>query len=322
MTRYATKKMIQRIQKLCELKQPLDKQRIERAWQQLQTDNPELRNYKLIVEQGKFNYNPHTSAPVFPTDGGIYPFYVMPGWDNLTDITQDRYVVSPLFSVDNFLQFYQTSYGLDLLWSLAAEEAVIHQEKGNTDFIRIHLNNFALEMAEAGAWYLFIRRHTFITIPFPSQITLDGRGLLHDTTGPALVIGDNLYYFLDGLWVPDVLVAAPEQITPAMIQSETNIEIRRKMIDIYGIERFMRDSKARLINKETISGRTCWLYGLTVIGDEPYRMIKVTNATAEPDGTFKDYWLRVPPNFNKAIDALAWTFDLNREQYIQLTFES
>jgi hypothetical protein len=38
--------------------------------------------------------------------------------------------------------------------------------------------------------------------------------------------------------------------------------------------------------------------------------VKVLNATPEPDGTFQDYYLRVPPDVESAREAVAWTFDM------------
>jgi hypothetical protein len=41
--------------------------------------------------------------------------------------------------------------------------------------------------------------------------------------------------------------------------------------------------------------------------------VQVTNATPEPDGTHRAYWLRVPPGMRTARQAVAWTFDLDEE---------
>ena len=35
----------------------------------------------------------------------------------------------------------------------------------------------------------------------------------------------------------------------------------------------------------------------------------------EPDGSFKDYFLRVPPNMERARQAVAWTFDKAENEY-------
>jgi hypothetical protein len=37
-------------------------------------------------------------------------------------------------------------------------------------------------------------------------------------------------------------------------------------------------------------------------------VVKVVNSTPEPDGSFKDYLLRVPPDIRTPREAVAWTF--------------
>jgi hypothetical protein len=44
-------------------------------------------------------------------------------------------------------------------------------------------------------------------------------------------------------------------------------------------------------------------------------MIEVINRTREPDGSFRRYWLRVPPTMRTAHEAVAWTFNMSAEQY-------
>jgi hypothetical protein len=57
------------------------------------------------------------------------------------------------------------------------------------------------------------------------------------------------------------------------------------------------------------------LYQQQLPGDEPLCMVKVLNATPEPDGTFKEYWLRVPPTMRTAHQAVAWTFSAEAQDY-------
>ncbi len=51
-------------------------------------------------------------------------------------------------------------------------------------------------------------------------------------------------------------------------------------------------------------------------------MVKVVNSTPEPDGSFKDYFLRVPPTCQTALEAVAWTFDKTPEQYRELAAQT
>lgn len=57
------------------------------------------------------------------------------------------------------------------------------------------------------------------------------------------------------------------------------------------------------------------LYKKVLPNDEPVVVVKVTNATPEPDGTYKFYFLRVPPHMTSARTAVAWTFNMNSDEY-------
>jgi hypothetical protein len=57
------------------------------------------------------------------------------------------------------------------------------------------------------------------------------------------------------------------------------------------------------------------LWRRNVPGGEPIVMIEVVNSTPEPDGSWKRYWLRVPPNMLTVREAVAWTFGLSGSEY-------
>lgn len=44
-------------------------------------------------------------------------------------------------------------------------------------------------------------------------------------------------------------------------------------------------------------------------------MVEVVNATPEPSGECKDYWLRVPPGMRTAHEAVAWTWGKTEAEY-------
>ena len=82
----------------------------------------------------------------------------------------------------------------------------------------------------------------------------------------------------------------------------------------YGQTRYLIDSGAREIHSDDYGT----LYRKEIANDEPLVMVKVVNSTPEPDGTFKDYFLRVPPTIKRAREAVAWTFDVPEEEYAPL----
>jgi hypothetical protein len=104
---------------------------------------------------------------------------------------------------------------------------------------------------------------------------------------------------------PDALFQAKE------IESEPNIEVRRLMIDLYGVGRYLAETKARLVHTDECGE----LYKRLQLDDEDLVVVKVINSTAEPDGTFKEYFLRVPPQMKTAREAVAWSFGLSEAEY-------
>jgi hypothetical protein len=57
------------------------------------------------------------------------------------------------------------------------------------------------------------------------------------------------------------------------------------------------------------------LYRKSQALDEPIVVVRVLNPTPEPDGTNKFYFLRVAPYITTARHAVAWTFDMDEQDY-------
>lgn len=101
------------------------------------------------------------------------------------------------------------------------------------------------------------------------------------------------------------------RFTYADIDKEQNVEVRRVMIENFGYERYLRECGARVVHQDEFGT----LYRRDLVDDEPIALLRVRNSTPEPDGTFKDYILRVPPTVGTARGAVAWTFGLNMTEY-------
>lgn len=118
---------------------------------------------------------------------------------------------------------------------------------------------------------------------------------LHRMDGPAIDFGPgnrSNVYSIHGVRVDGYVVENPETITVEDIEGESNAEVRRVKIDRYGQSRYLLDSGAVEVHSDDFGT----LYRKELPGDEPLMMVKVVNSTMEPDGTFKDYFLRVDPN--------------------------
>ena len=86
------------------------------------------------------------------------------------------------------------------------------------------------------------------------------------------------------------------------------------MIEKFGAANYLQDSNAKLISQDKVGK----LWRKEIPEDEPLVMVELLNSTAEPDGSYKTYFLRVPPTIKTAREAVAWTFDEVEENYAPL----
>ena len=146
--------------------------------------------------------------------------------------------------------------------------------------------------------------------PIAAQFTAHGR--LHCTTGPALEFRDAYkVYAINGVMLPANVIENPRSITVKRIDTENNVEIRRILINLYGLKKYLDDSCAVQIDADDAGV----LYKKEMKNDEPIVVVKVTNTTPDADGSLKEYFLRVPPSITNVRAAVAWTFNMNSEEY-------
>lgn len=179
------------------------------------------------------------------------------------------------------------------------------------------LPNLSLLEATQKVWnecgLIYMHRDFCVVSEYPVEFHVNGNGALHNDEGPSLRWRDGWQlYHLDGTRLNRQLVEAPESITIDDIENEENIEIRRLMLNRYGIKEYLLDVGSKEIDRDE--------YGVLyrrVVHDslEPLAMVEVTNSTPEADGTFKKYFLRVPPHITTARAAVAWTFNMKDDEY-------
>lgn len=99
---------------------------------------------------------------------------------------------------------------------------------------------------------------TIIT-EFPSTFTFDDRDRPHNPDGPFFGWADGSGFFcVNGVVAPAFVVKHPERITMDDINAQENAEIRRLMIDRYGVERWLEDANGKLIDSSADPGQIEW----------------------------------------------------------------
>jgi hypothetical protein len=147
---------------------------------------------------------------------------------------------------------------------------------------------------------------------FPERLKLDEQNRPHCADGPSHRWRDGWeLYFWHGVHVTEQIIMRPQTLTVAQITREENAEVRRLMIQRFGFARYIRESGAQLIHTDK-RGK---LWRADRPGDTPILMVEVRNSTPEPDGSVKDYFLRVPPDMKSATEAVAWTFSMKSTEW-------
>jgi hypothetical protein len=166
-------------------------------------------------------------------------------------------------------------------------------------------------LARSATAFSFCREVCFVC-ERPVEIHFDDASRLHSEKGPAVVFSDGFQvYSWNGVTVPKHVAETPDDTMLAAIQLESNAEVRRVMVERYGAGRFISKMSAQIID----SDRYGTLYRYHMNEDESLVMVKIVNRTAEPNGTFKEYFLRVPPDIRTARAAVAWTFGMEPDEY-------
>lgn len=200
-------------------------------------------------------------------------------------------------------------YAHNATWILRSlDETVVDGIDRLTAEERLRLTCAAQSVFECGYWWPL--KGIAVVSDRPTAVHLNASNELHRTGGPAISWPDGYsIYAVSGIEVPEYL--AMRQFAAADIDKEPNLETRRLMIDAYGAEPYLRESGAQVVHFD----RFGTLYRKSVKGDEAIVMVEVVNSTPETDGSFKKYFIRVPPDMRTTREAVAWTFGLDANEY-------
>lgn len=168
----------------------------------------------------------------------------------------------------------------------------------------------------AGWWWPY--ENLCIVSERPLYVHMEDQNL-HAENGPAIEWSDgNKMYMWRGTRIPDWVV---EDLTLERISHERNTEIRRCAIERYGWENWLLDAKVTPVHEEEDVGNpgaVLRLYDLpseAQVYDENVRLLVMTNASRDPDGTLRTFAETVPSEIETAVSAAAWQFGTTEDLY-------
>ncbi len=172
-------------------------------------------------------------------------------------------------------------------------------------------------LAEAAAAGLFAHvvgaRGDLVALVRP-RMRFDTDGRLHNWDGRPAAEWPNGkgLYFWHGVEMTESAGRDPDAVTPSRVLGWTNVERRRVAIERIGLQCFMTSVGAQVVQEDDY-GRL-WRTEREIDG-EHFVAVEVVNSTPEPDGSYKRYFLRVPPATRTARRGVAWSFGLTRKVY-------
>ena len=176
-----------------------------------------------------------------------------------------------------------------------------------------------IEACESGAFAHTFKDGELVVLTSPA-IWADGRSL-HRPDGPAIAWRETKVYAWKGCVLPEQFILQPQTITLDAIRAETDPRLQHALIDIYAhthsYRRCMRDLGGVMVHEDDIGRLWCVNPTRSPLPAQmdDFRLLEVVNGTAEPDGSRKTYWLRVPPGMRSALEAVAWTYGMTPDEY-------
>ncbi|MGW3418220.1 DUF6745 domain-containing protein [Streptomyces phaeochromogenes] len=175
------------------------------------------------------------------------------------------------------------------------------------DSVQRIVDQLAVTARSCGSWWPSER--LCVAIERPARLEVDWprprTPRPHCADGPAVAWRDgSKLYAWRGIPVSKRLIKG--KLKAADWLSERNSEVRRAMAERMGYEWLLDNAGAQKIATDEYG--TLWRITAPLAAD--IVLVDLVNSTAEPDGSFKRYVLRVPPDQTVPRDAIGWTFGL------------
>ena len=162
----------------------------------------------------------------------------------------------------------------------------------------------------------FMHRDFWMLCERPAEIHRDEQNRPHRAGGPAVRWRDGWScWYHHGVRVTEDVIM--DRFSAADVLAESNLEVRRCMMEIRGTARFLDELGSEVIHEDTDSVvEVRRLHRATLPGErEPLVAVEVLNSTPNREGGRRRYVLRVPPDVKTCHEAVMRSFRLDPKMY-------
>lgn len=148
----------------------------------------------------------------------------------------------------------------------------------------------------------------------------DGRGIprprVHRLDGPFCIWPDgSKLYAVHGVYVPEWVIMEKEKITVESIDTESNAEVRRVLMNFFGVEKYLVSGNYEVLDEDMDQfNRPRRLLRKKVQDDEDIVRVEVTNSSPELDNSYRKYYLPVHPQLKPLLNTLEETEQSNAQK--------
>jgi len=208
-----------------------------------------------------------------------------------------------------YFDFNYTGIGYDTSWTSFYEYLCEIKESVNPDD---DCYKQVVSYLKSGVWDSIFFLEAAVVCRRPAESHFDDNTRLHNLRGPAVAWSDGYEnYFIHNMSINSEWIKKPETLSLDVILKEQNVELRRAMVEIVGMKRFLSEGRAVVVDSWVDGGKQSGdLVRLEVEDDEPVQVYIYRDPSTGKEGP-----LRVPPDITSAKDAVAWTYNIPPEEY-------
>lgn len=144
----------------------------------------------------------------------------------------------------------------------------------------------------------------------PEIIKFDAEKRLHSEDGPAIGYRDGYsLYSWHGTRIPSEWITNKSALTAKIAITWENIEQRRCACEILGWAKILKELDSKIID-EDVDPEIGTLLEVTIPGVGKEKFLRVLC------GTKREFALPVPPEMSNALEAQAWTWGMNKNEFV------
>jgi len=177
------------------------------------------------------------------------------------------------------------------------------------------------EFMLSGIWDCTLMDRAAIVCTRPKEVHMDPQSRLHNLEGPALRWADDVkHFYIAGVSMPAGYFLNPEkELTVKAILDQSNVEVRKGMIQLFGLERFLAATNAVKLDEDTDEqGMLRRLFRFEAGTDsdgETTVQLHWCVVEVECPSKHDKHYLWVHPDMTRCSQAVAWTFGIEVPDY-------